>query len=82
MTASTNAAILRHPNSETEERHGIVYAEEGTVGGTDGVALQYLQQPDEEEPDTEFVPYAELVGVYDEVCDEPATDEFKELING
>jgi hypothetical protein len=83
MTASTNTVILMTKDGEYEEVSGVLYAEEAYRTGTvnaGGVAIQYKQQPDEEEPETEFRVGADLVGVYDDISEESATESYREWV--
>lgn len=88
MTASTNTIIIRTDDGELDEREGVFYAEEATHARTEepGVAIQYAHEADvpddvdhlRDKPCTEWVEKADLVGVYDDIAEEPATDEYKQ----
>lgn len=78
MTASTNEILVKLDDGEMRERRGVAYAEEATRArdGQGGVAVQYMRQPGDPEPRTEFIENASLVGVYDEICDDYLADEY------
>jgi len=79
MTASTSTILLRKSDGSTAELSGVVYAEEATHSrtGWSGVAVQFICQPGCSEVETRFVDGAELVGVYDDVCEDSATSEYR-----
>lgn len=83
MTASTNTIVIRRDGWDgVEEYSGVMYAEEAYHAGheVEGVAIQYAQQPHEDGPMTEFVAHAELVGVYDDVCEQSATETYQDWV--
>lgn len=81
MTASTNYVLLELADGEYDDREEVLYAEEAFHARTEegGVALQYASEPGVE-PETEFVAGAKIVGVYDEIAEDGATDEFAEHV--
>jgi hypothetical protein len=82
MTASTNTIYLKLEDGSTKELNGVMFAEETSdSSGTDGVAIQFRRSPHESQAKTEFIPGASLNGVYDSICQTPATDEFATLVN-
>jgi hypothetical protein len=79
MTASTNTVLVRHQDDTISEYSGAVYAEEALHAGKEvsGVAIQYMRQEDEQEPRTDFIEGGELVGVYDDICEEYLTESYE-----
>lgn len=79
MTASTNTILLRGGDGTTTELSGVVYAEEATHGrtGQAGVAVQFKRQPGDSEAETRFVEGVTLVGVYDDICEDPVVPEYR-----
>lgn len=86
MTASTNTILLKTEDSDTlEERDGVFYAEEAyhPDRGVGGVAIQYASEarnPGNPEPETEFIPNARIVGVYDDIAEEPLVEYYREYV--
>lgn len=81
MTGTTNTIIL-DTGDEITEQSGVMYAERGTDPdtGQSGVVLQYIMQHGEVDPDVEFFPNSEIVGVYDDVTDDYLSEEFRQHI--
>jgi hypothetical protein len=79
MTASTNTILLRSGDGTTTELSGVMYAEETTHDrtGEAGVAVQFTRQPGDSEAETRFVEGATLVGVYDDICEDPVAPEYR-----
>ena len=79
MTASTSTILLRKSDGSTDELSGVVYAEEATHSrtGRSGVAVQFTRQPGDAKAETRFVDGARLVGVYDDVCEDPVAPEYR-----
>jgi hypothetical protein len=79
MTASTNTILLRDADGTATELSGVVYAEETSHNrtGESGVAVQFTRQPGDAKAETRFVDGARLVGVYDDICEDPVAPEYR-----
>lgn len=73
---TTNIVLIKKPDGQTVEYHGVLYAEPGTdpEAGEEGIALQ-LRQCESINPRFEFIPGGQILGAWDEVS-EGMCDEF------
>jgi len=80
MTATTNTIVVEKPNGSITEYSGVLYAEEGIdpQNGQKGVVAQTIGLNE----GTEDVVFLEgsLVGIYDDVSDEPIVPEYRDFI--
>lgn len=80
MTASTSTILVRHQNDDIGEYSGVVYAEEAFHAQKEvpGIVIQYMRQEDEQEPRTDFIEDGELIGIYDDICEEGLAESYEE----
>lgn len=79
MTESTSLALIEKLDGSIVELNGVVYAEQAirTEDNTAGVAVQYGRDPSvQDEPETDFVEHGNLIGIYDEICEDAMDDSY------
>jgi len=61
--------LLVSVDGTTDEYRGVAYAEMADKNGDAGIAIQYVEQPHEDEPKTDFVVGGKILGVYGDQFD-------------